>query len=84
MRSGTETWLFEVAANDLAASVGALVMNAESTEHGTKRIMVVADGMVPDRVAVLHRLGIAVVTYRWDGAKPVFDGLTRAIQARAI
>jgi len=44
-----------------------------------KRIVVVEGAMAPDRNAVLRRLGIAVVTYRWDRAKPVFDGLTQAI-----
>jgi hypothetical protein len=76
-------YLFEVKTatvpSSIYAAVGQLFVHGHAMDPNTVLILVLPD--VPTRrfAYVLRRLGIRVVTYRWNGGRCTFPGLTRAL-----
>ena len=79
MQNGAERCLFAVRSGAMAAGVGELALNAAASAGSPRKILVAPEDAAPESAALLHRLGIETVRYRWNGTKPVFDGLDRVL-----
>jgi hypothetical protein len=80
---GRVRMLFE-AKTDLSTSsiygaVGQLMLHGAAEPKEPRRIFVAPGTPKPETVLALKKLGIEVLTYRWDGDSPTFLNLTRLL-----